>query len=119
MGNPKVVVTMPNKDLVPDGMCIDADGMLWVAIWGGSCVHRYHPQTGQLLAIIKVPAPHVTSVAFGGSNLQTLLITTAKDGLSDEQLKVYPLSGALFTLETTIKGTLTNKFKMPFKTYQP
>jgi sugar lactone lactonase YvrE len=88
---------------LPDGMCLDAEEHLWIAMWGLGEVHRYSP-AGKLVSVIKVPAPHVTSVAFAGPSLQTLVITTATQDLSEAQLAQYPQSGALFTLNTPVPG---------------
>ena len=102
--NPRVVVTIPKGEGHPDGMTIDEEGMLWVAHWGGNKVVRWNPATGEMLQKIDVPAPHVTSCAFGGDNLSTLYITTAREGLSAEQLATYPESGGLFSVEPGVKG---------------
>ena len=80
----------------PDGLCVDTDGNLWVAIWGGGEVRCYTP-AGERLATVSVPAPHTTSVAFVGPDRDLLLITTATDQLSAAQLDAHPLSGRLFT----------------------
>lgn len=87
----------------PDGMCVDADDHLWVAIWGGAQVRRYSP-TGELVQTIAVPAPNVTSVTFAGPQLDTLVITTAADGLSPDQLAAYPHAGHLFTVKPGVAG---------------
>ncbi len=102
--NPRVVITVPEGEGYPDGMTIDEEGMLWVAHWGGSQVVRWNPETGKMLQKIEVPAPHVTSCAFGGDDLATLYITTAREGLDDEQLETYPQSGGLFAVEPGVKG---------------
>jgi len=81
---------------LPDGMAIDTEGKLWVACFGGSQVVRVDPESGKLLGHIEIPAPNVTSVAFGGPQLDELYVTTAKMFLSEEQLKKYPGSGATF-----------------------
>jgi sugar lactone lactonase YvrE len=81
----------------PDGMCIDADDCLWVALFGGGAVHRYSP-SGELLAVVDVPVPNVTSVAFGGANLDVLYITTAR--LSDAT----PGAGGLFAVAPGVTG---------------
>jgi sugar lactone lactonase YvrE len=104
ISNRRVVVKVPREKGSPDGMSIDAEGKLWVAHWGGHGVYRWDPETGKLMEKIEVPAPNVTSCAFGGKDLKTLYITTAKVGLSEKQLKKYPLSGSLFVIETDIKG---------------
>lgn len=104
----RVAVTI-SKDLgTPDGMCIDKEGMLWVAHYGGGGVYMWNPNNGKLLQKIIVPAPHVTSCCFGGEKLSTLYITTAKENMSAEQLKAFPLSGDLFCVETDTEGYLGN-----------
>jgi sugar lactone lactonase YvrE len=103
--NKRVVVEIPLEKGSPDGMSIDAEGKLWIAHWGGNGVYRWDPETGELMEKIEVPAPNVTSCAFGGPNLTTLYITTASVGLTEEQLAEYPLSGSLFVTETDVKGT--------------
>jgi len=87
----------------PDGLCVDTDGNLWVAIWGGGEVRCYTP-AGERLATVSVPAPHTTSVAFVGARRDTLLITTATDQLSAAQLEQHPLSGRLFTAHVGAVG---------------
>lgn len=97
-------------DYIPDGMCMDKDGMLWVAMWGGGCVHRYDPKTGQLTGLVKVDAPQVTSCAFGGSGMDQLLITTARSGLTDTQLRQFPDSGSLFIVDLPVEGMAAHSF---------
>ena len=87
----------------PDGLCVDTDGNVWVAIWGGGEVRCYTP-AGERLATVSVPAPHTTSVAFAGADRDLLLITTATDQLSAAQLDEYPLSGRLFTAHVGAVG---------------
>lgn len=94
----------------PDGMTIDSQGRLWVAQWGGYGVYCYDPLTGKLLTKIEVPAPNVASCAFGGENLDTLYITTARAGMTDEQLANYPLSGSLFVCKPGATGVIANSF---------
>lgn len=87
----------------PDGICIDADDHLWVAVWGRGEVHRYAPD-GTLERVLTVPAPRVSAVAFAGDDLRTLVITTASNGLTAEQLHQWPDSGRLFTLTPGVAG---------------
>lgn len=63
----------------PDGITVDAEGGVWVALWGGAAVHRYD-STGALSAVVEVPATHVTACTFGGPDLDHLYITTSRDG---------------------------------------
>lgn len=80
----------------PDGMTIDTEGKLWVATFGGSKVIRVDPANGKLLSHISFPTPQVTSVAFGGPQLDELYVTSANILLSEEQKKQYPSSGVTF-----------------------
>ncbi|MDT0184035.1 SMP-30/gluconolactonase/LRE family protein [Microbacterium sp. ARD31] len=90
-------------DGYPDGITTDADDHLWVAVWGGGCVVRYSP-AGEPVGRIDVPAPHVSCVTFAGPDLDTLVITTATENLTDEQLVQYPLAGLLFTIRPGVRG---------------
>ena len=81
----------------PDGSVVDEEGCLWNAQWGLSQVQRYAP-SGEMLERVGLPVPHVSCLAFGGPDLSTLLITTARVGLSPLQLADVPLSGALFSI---------------------
>jgi len=110
ISNEKIIVTIETPGFLPDGMTIDAAGMLWVAMWGGGCVHRYNPADGTLIGKVSVDAINVTNCAFGGENMQHLLITTAREGLNREQLKQSPLSGSLFIVDTGIKGSASHFF---------
>lgn len=110
IANGKSVVVIPEAYGTPDGMCIDEEDMLWVAHWGGNCVRRWNPKTGKVLEKIEVPAPHVTSCCFGGKDLKTLYITTAKSGLNGQQFEKYPLSGGVFVHKTQVTGTHINYF---------
>ena len=89
----------------PDGMCLDAEGNLWIAVWGGGRVERRTP-AGDLLAVVEVAAPHTTSVAFAGPGLDTLVITSATDGLSPAELAAHPDSGRVFTARVDVAGPL-------------
>lgn len=111
ISNGKAVIEVPKEYGSPDGMSIDSEGMLWVAHWGGHCVRRWNPETGKVLEKVEVDAPHVTSCCFGGADLKTLYITTARSGLTEAQLKQYPKSGGVFIHKTEVKGTPINYFK--------
>jgi sugar lactone lactonase YvrE len=90
-------------DATPDGMCADADGNLWVAMFGAGEVRCYGPQ-GEQLATVRVDAPNTTSVAFVGPDLAALLITTARHELSDDELTAHPDSGRLFLADVEVAG---------------
>ncbi len=113
----RVAVEVPEELGFPDGMCIDQEGMLWVAHYGGSGVYRWNPKSGELVDKITLPVPHVTSCCFGGENLDTLLITTAQENLSPEQLKKYPQSGDVFLAKVTMPGYRSNSYEMDKTNY--
>lgn len=94
--NSRTVIDIPVAEGIPDGMTIDREGMLWVALWGGYKVARYDPATGKKLEELKLPVSQVTSCTFGGENLEDLYITTANTGLTDEERALQPLAGSLF-----------------------
>jgi len=98
-------------DGFPDGMIIDSEDKLWTALWGGSAVARWDPETGELLQKIDVDALHVSACTFGGEDLKTLYITTARKGLNAEQLEQYPLSGSLFAIDVDVKGVPTEYYQ--------
>lgn len=110
ISNPRTVIKVADHMGFPDGMTIDQNGMLWVALWGGAAVGCWNPKTGELIRKIEVPAPHVTSCAFGGKNLDKLYITSARQGLSQAQLDKYPHSGDLFVAEVGIGGVEADLF---------
>jgi sugar lactone lactonase YvrE len=87
----------------PDGMTLDAEDHLWVAVWGDGCILRLTPR-GDAVARIDVPAPHTSCVAFAGPQLDTLVITTATEDLPATDLARYPLSGRLFTIVPGVRG---------------
>ena len=79
---------------VPDGLTVDADGCVWVAMWGGSALRRFTPD-GEPDAVLPVPVSQPTSCAFGGPDLADLYITSARVGLTEDQLAAQPLAGRL------------------------
>lgn len=108
----RIAIEIPEELGFPDGMCIDQEGMLWVAHYGGSGVYRWNPMNGELLEKLELPVPHVTSCCFCGEHLDTLLITTAQENLSETQLKKFPLSGDVFLVKTSSKGFSGNRTKI-------
>ena len=110
VANPHPAVIVPAELGWPDSMTTDSEGMLWVAMWGGASLTRWNPSTGQLLEAIPIPALNVTSCAFGGQGLTDLHVTSARKGMSMEQLVDYPLSGGLFRIQTNTRGLATFEF---------
>lgn len=100
---PRRVLIALEEGVHPDGMCVDADGQLWIAIWGGGEVRRYTPG-GELTRTISVPAPHTTCLTFAGPDLATMVITTARKDLGEDDLARHPLSGRLFTVDAGVRG---------------
>ena len=92
---------------LPDGMCIDRDGMLWVALWGSGCVGRFDPSNGRQLARVPVPAKNVSSCCFAGEHLERLVITTSEEGFADS------LSGSLFVADVETCGAAGNGYFRP------
>ena len=111
ISNERVVVEIPEELGFPDGMTIDAEDMVWAGMWNGNAVIRFNPKTGEILQKIEIPAHNVTSCAFGGENLETLYVTTAKIDMTNEELEKYPLAGSVFKVNPGVKGVKSNFFK--------
>jgi len=107
IANPRVAIQVPASLGWADGMTSDTDGNLWIALWGGSQVTKWNPQTGGLLEQIPVPALQTSSCIFGGKNMNELYVTSARKGMSEADLQKYPLSGGLFKVETKVTGVPT------------
>jgi sugar lactone lactonase YvrE len=84
----------------PDGLTVDAEGCVWVALFGGSAVHRYRPD-GVLDGVVELPVTNVTACTFGGENLDQLFITTSREHLADD---VQPAAGSLYTCKPGVVG---------------
>jgi len=96
----RTVVEIPPERGLPDGMTIDADGGLWVALWGGGAVHRYTTD-GRLDEVVDVPVPQVSACTFGGAALDDLYITTSRLDVPDGE---QPQAGALFRVRPGVAG---------------
>jgi sugar lactone lactonase YvrE len=94
---------------VPDGLTVDAEGGVWVALHGGWGLRRYAPD-GQLAAIVDLPVARVTSCCFGGEDLRDLYVTTRREGLGATELAEQPLAGALLRLDAGVAGLPTDAF---------
>jgi sugar lactone lactonase YvrE len=102
IGNRREFVRLGAGEVLPDGLAVDAEGGVWVALWGGSEIRRYAPD-GRLTSGVDVPAANVTSCAFGGPDLRTLYITTAAGpGRA---------GGALFACRVEVAGLPANPYR--------
>lgn len=111
ISNERVAVNVPESLGYPDGMAIDSDDMVWVGMWNGDAVVKFDPKTGDVLQKIEVPAHNITSCAFGGKDLDTLYITTARLDMTPAELEKYPLAGSLFKVVPGVKGVKSPLFK--------
>lgn len=107
----QVAISIPPEMGSPDGMCIDEEGMLWIAQWNGFGVYRWDPIQGKLLDKIEVPVPQVSSCAFGGKNFDQLFITTASENFTPELFTKYPDSGSVYIAQPGVRGIRKNVFR--------
>lgn len=111
ISNARTVIEVDGESMgYPDGTAIDEEDMLWIAHWDGGCVRRWNPQTGAVLAEIKLPVSRPTSCAFGGEDFGALYITSARTRLSAEKLAAQPLAGSLFKCVPGVRGLPMNEF---------
>lgn len=103
IANRRTFVVVPEAEGKPDGLTVDAEGFVWCAHWDGWCVTRYDP-AGKVERVINLPVPRPTSCVFGGEDMQTLFVTSARIRLSAAQLADAPLSGSVFAVETGTRG---------------
>ncbi|CAN0586013.1 unnamed protein product, partial [Ectocarpus sp. 12 AP-2014] len=87
----------------PDGLAIDDEDCLWVALYAGHAVRRYDPN-GKLLEQIDLPCSNVTKPAFGGKDRSTLFVTTAAAGLNEQEKLNQPEAGNLYAIELDVAG---------------
>lgn len=95
----------------PDGMAVDAEGYVWIAVWDGWRIDRYDP-AGRLERSIAFPCANVTKLAFGRDDLRTVYVTTARKGLTPEALAAQPLAGGLFTFKSPVPGLPATRFSL-------
>ena len=103
VGAPKLFAKIGQTEGYPDGLTVDAEGCVWCARWDGAGISQYSPE-GKILKFIKMPVPRVTRCAFGGPSYEKLYVTSASFGLSNSQLKKFPLSGSLFEINSEVRG---------------
>lgn len=100
ISNKKIIFDLKNNNIeaYPDGMTIDKDDNLWIALYGGGSVIKINPRTGELLERYPIPAQCVTSVAWGGPKLDILFVTTSRNSLNDAEKARQPGAGCLYAL---------------------
>jgi sugar lactone lactonase YvrE len=103
LSNQRVFATTSGQSMSPDGSAMDCEGYLWNAQWGGSRIVRYAPD-GQIDRIIPLPVSQPTSCAFGGPEMSTLYVTSARIGLDIRQLTREPLAGSIFSIDVGVRG---------------
>jgi sugar lactone lactonase YvrE len=106
----RVLVRVDEEVGGPDGLTVDADGDLWVAIFGGGRVRRYSPD-GELREELPVPATETTSCAFAGPGLNRLYVTTATEYWSDEQRRAEPAAGLVYRFDMDTTGRPAEPFR--------
>ncbi|XP_046858948.1 regucalcin-like [Xenia sp. Carnegie-2017] len=95
----------------PDGMCVDSEDKLWVAVYDTSKVVRYDPKDGSVLMSVTLPVTKLTSCCWGGSNLDELYVTSARECLGEDRVKKEPLAGSLFKVSNLgCSGVPPNEF---------
>jgi sugar lactone lactonase YvrE len=112
LGTRRRIATVPAAAGLPDGIAVDDEGAVWVAIWGGGHVRRYTPG-GRLDRIVEVPADHVTACAFGGVDGTTLLVTSAAGYGDDTAARAQSHAGALFAVDAGVGGPPAHALRLP------
>ena len=113
-GTPRLFATIDAADGYPDGVTVDAEGGVWVGLWGGWSARRYAPD-GTLDRIVRFPVANITKVAFGGDDLRTVYATTARKGLSDQELAEQAQAGGLFTFRAETPGLPQHALKLQLR----
>lgn len=103
------IVEFAPEDGTPDGLTVDSEGLMWIALWGGWSVRRLAPD-GALVSVVNLPAAQVTSCAFGGEGLDDLYVTSAKEGLSTLELAKQSDAGSLFRHRPGVMGRPQHAF---------
>jgi sugar lactone lactonase YvrE len=107
--NRRPFVRIPCECGMPDGLTLDSEEFVWVALWRGGAVHRYAPD-GTLDAVVRLPVTCPTSCAFGGRELRDLYVTTATIALTDAERSAQSFAGALFRCRPGVAGRRSHLF---------
>jgi sugar lactone lactonase YvrE len=109
LGKRRVFARIEPDEGRPDGLTIDGEGCIWCALWDGWCVRRFDPQ-GRVMRDLRVPVPRPTSVTFGGLDLKTLFITSARIRIPAKILAEAPFSGGILAVDVGVAGRAPNLF---------
>ena len=109
LGHPELFADLTQEQGAPDGSCVDAGGGLWNASWDGSCLLRYDA-SGRETHRVLLPVSRPTCGAFGGTSLEQLYVTSARIGLTSEQLDAQPHAGAILALTPGVRGLPERRF---------
>jgi sugar lactone lactonase YvrE len=110
IANRRTLVRIPAECGMPDGLTLDAEGHVWVSLWGGGALHRYRPD-GTLDDVLRLPTRYPTSCAFGGPDLGDLYVTTASIRLSERERAEQPSAGGLFRMRPGVPGRPAHRFR--------
>ena len=109
LGGRETFARIAEADGIPDGLTVDDEGGVWVALYGGGAVRRFRPD-GELDRVLGVPATNVTACCFGGADGGSLFVTTARQGLAEAELGREPLAGSVFVTEAGVAGPPARPF---------
>ncbi|MFC9838452.1 SMP-30/gluconolactonase/LRE family protein [Rhodococcus sp. NPDC127530] len=112
VGGRRPFVEIPQEEGLPDGMAIDSEGGVWVALFGAGEVRRYAPD-GSISERVSLPATYVTSIAFGGADLKTAYVTSGYYEYDAAQREEEPLAGAILTFSAGVAGVRGATFDQP------
>ena len=109
MANRRTFARVPEEAGVPDGLCVDADGYVWSAHWGGWRLTRYAPD-GRIERVVEMPVPQPSCPAFGGPDLDVLYVSSAAIEMTPADFAKAPDGGGLFALDVGVRGLPGNRF---------
>ena len=109
IANRRVFARVPDQAGVPDGLCVDAEGCVWSAHWGGWRLTRYAPD-GRIERVVEMPVPQPSCPAFGGPELDVLYVSSAAIGMTPADFARAPDGGGLFALDVGVRGLPVNRF---------
>ena len=98
-----------NSGGFPDGLTVDAEGFVWSNVVGLGQIRRYDP-LGKIERVLQLPVPRATDCTFGGPDLKTLYVTSARETMTMDQLAAAPLSGSLFAIDCGVQGLPANSY---------